>query len=76
MSFHFSRLANNPRLQKLHAELRRGPMTTRQIRDLCDSCSPATLVSELRHNGVPVKATYWCTTHAGMRVYRYSLEVL
>jgi len=68
------KLATNWRLKHLYAMLKEKPATSREIRDWCDTCAPATLVSELRHNDIRVKCELVGKSPvSGNRIYRYRL---
>jgi len=70
---HNRSLKTSEELQKLHALLKRKSPTTLEIHQATGSMAPSTLVSELRHSGVPVFSQYVGRSGEGKKIFKYSL---
>ena len=74
---HTPHLATSAQLQRLHAYLKQKGDAGASGLELAVECrilNPATLVSHLRANGVPVDCQYERRSESGAKVYRYKLN--
>lgn len=70
----YSKLKPGSKMEQVYKRLLYGgPATSAQIQDECQVVAPATWISALRHNGIPVTCTYKGRTESGAKVYEYSL---
>ena len=70
---HNRSLKTSKELQRLHALLKRKSPTTLEIHEATGSMAPSTLVSELRHSGIPVVSRYIGKSGEGKKIFKYSL---
>jgi hypothetical protein len=72
-SFHHAKLEKSTVLQKTLELLKRTEPTTIQIAEYTGSTRASSDVSELRHNGFNILATYVGLSDNGRKVHRYKL---